>query len=206
MQAVGVTAVGAVLGWLVGGTVAALVLGGVSLVFAVAFGLAVARGEPYRGSSLGAWRAVIDATWSALNTWAGAIYYATHRVFGNPHDPQRSRGTGSIWLERGFIPHGRDPVTGQRTWYATTIGTVKAGSYPAVDPHEQFHVFQARLLGPFYLPLVAINYVVATIIPYWLVVPSDKRRPVTGVFTYFTHGVYPHVWNEAWAYHSKGPK
>lgn len=205
LQAIAVTAVGAVLGWLIGGPIAALVLGAISLGFAVGFGRAVARGEPYRGAG-GARRAVIDATWSSPNTWVGAIYYGIHRLAGNTHDPERSRGTGAIWLEKGFIPQRRDSDTGKvAAWYATTIGTVKAGSYDEVDPHEQFHVFQARLFGPLYVPLVVANYLVATVLPYWFLVPSECRRPISGVVTYFTHGVYPHVWNEWWAYQSKGP-
>ena len=44
--AIAVTAVGGLMGALVGGSLGAAILGGVSLLFAVPFGLAVARAEP----------------------------------------------------------------------------------------------------------------------------------------------------------------
>lgn len=183
-----VTATGAALGFVVGDDVGAAVAGVLSALAAISFGRAVAQGKPYAGG-LGAWRCLVDATWSSLNTWAGALYYAVHRLTGNSHDLGRSAGKGSIWLTRGVVPT-----------YATTIGTVKAGSNDGIDSHEEIHIFQARLFGPLYIPLVVLNYVVATIVPYWLLFRDKTRYPITGLASYFENGVYPHVWNELWAY------
>ncbi len=183
-----VIATGTVLGLLLGGEVGALVLGVGSLAFAVPFARAVASGRPYAGRG-GLWRLIIDATWSSLNTWGGAVYYGVHRIFGNTHEPEKSAGRGSIWLTKGVVPK-----------YATTIGPVKAGSHDRVDFHEEIHVFQARLFGPFYMPLVVLNYIVGTIVPYWLLFRDKERYPITGFVSYFENGVYPHVWNELWAY------
>lgn len=183
-----VTATGAALGFLVGDAVGAGIVGGLSAVFAISFGRAVAQGRPYAGG-LGAWRCFVDATWSSVNTWAGAAYYAIHRLTGNSHDLAKSAGKGSIWLTRGVVAK-----------YATTIGTVKAGSSSAIDRHEEVHIFQARLFGPLYIPLVILNYVVATVVPYWLLFRDKARYPITGFASYFENGVYPHVWNELWAY------
>jgi hypothetical protein len=186
VQGLAVAATGAVLGFLVGGPIGA-VIGGVLLgAFAIPYGWAVARGEMYAGDALGVWRAVLDATWSSLNTAAAALYYGVHRLTGNTHNLARTRRSGAIWLDRGVV-----------TKYATTIGTVKAGSDDHIDRHEMLHVFQARLFGPLYLPLVGLNYVLATIIPYWLLL---EHRPITGFGSYFENGVYPNVWNELWAY------
>jgi hypothetical protein len=183
-----VTATGAVMGLLLAGSIGAVLFGLVSLAAAIPFGRAVVQGTPYQGG-LGAVRCAIDATWSSLNTWAGAIYYAVHRLTGNTHELAKSAGKGSIWLKKGVVPK-----------YATTIGTVKAGSSDDIDAHEEIHVFQARLFGPLYIPLVALNYIVATIIPYWLLFRDKERYPITGFASYFENGVYPHVWNELWAY------
>lgn len=183
---VSVTGIG--MGFLLGGPIGSGIVGVLSALFAVPFGRAVTLGKPYTGA-LGAWRAFVDATWSAPNTWAGAVFYGIHRLTGNPHDLARSAGRGSIWLTRGVVPR-----------YATTIGTVKAGSNEHIDRHEEIHIFQARLLGPLYLPLVVLNYVVATVVPYWLLFRDKTRYPITGFASYFEHGVYPHVWNELWAY------
>lgn len=193
VQGVAVTAVGAGLGFGIGRRLGAVAGGVLSGLFAVPFGRAVAECRPYHGSARGVRRCILDATWSSLNTWAGAIYYGLHRMAGNHHDVVRSTGSGSIWLVNGVVPR-----------YATTIGTVKAGSTDAVDRHEEIHVFQARLFGPLYLPLVVLNYVVATVVPYWLLFYDKARYPITGFASYFEHGVYPHVWNELWAYRATG--
>ena len=183
-----VTATGLLIGFLAGGPIGAVLVGVLSALFAIPFGRAVAQGKPYAGA-LGFWRALIDATWSAPNTWAGAVYYSIHRLTGNTHDLARSAGKGSIWLTKGVVPA-----------YATTIGTVKAGSNDGIDRHEELHIFQARLFGPLYIPLVILNYIVATVVPYWLLFRDKARYPITGFSSYFENGVYPHVWNELWAY------
>lgn len=196
VEAVVVGVVGVLIGLAVGGTVGAVLLGGVSAGFAVAYGRAVWRGRPYEGGAAGVRRCVIDATWSSLNTWAGAVYYGVLRLTGNTIDAPRCQGKGSIWLVRGVVPK-----------YATTIGCVKAGSNDRIDRHEEIHVFQARLFGPLYLPLVGLNYAIATVVPYWLFVFRDRtRRPITGFRSYFENGVYPHVWNELWAYRATAAK
>jgi hypothetical protein len=193
IQGLVVTAIGVAIGFLIGGTLGAVVVGVLSGLFAIPYGLAVREGRPYAGSGLGAWRCFLDATWSSLNTWAGAFYYGIHRLTGNRIDAARSQGKGSIWLVKGVVSK-----------YATTIGIVKAGSNDSIDRHEEIHIFQARLFGPFYLVLVGLNYVVATVVPYWLLFRDKARRPIKGLGSYFENGVYPHVWNELWAYRATG--
>ena len=184
-----VVAVGVSIGWWLEGPVVGLIVGGLSALCAVAYGYGVGVSGAYSATPLNIWRLFIDATWSSFNTWAAAIYYGIHRVTGNSLDRSKSEGRGSLWLTRGAFPG-----------FATTIGNVKAGSDAKIDRHEELHIFQARLLGPLYIPAVALNYVLATILPYWLLYYDKSKRPVKGLGTYFMNGVYPHVWNEAWAY------
>ncbi len=189
VQGLAVAVVGAVFGLLIGAVIGAVV-GGVMLgAFAIPYGRAVALGEMYAGDALGVWRLILDATWSSLNTAAAALYYGVHRLTGNTHNLAKTKGSGAIWLDRGVVPK-----------YATTIGTVKAGSNPRIDRHEMLHVFQARLFGPLYLPLVGLNYMLATVVPYWLLL---EHQPITGFGSYFEKGVYPNVWNELWAYKAR---
>jgi hypothetical protein len=186
VQGLAVAATGALIGFLIGGVIGAVIGGALLGLFAIPYGRAVTQGQMYAGDALGVWRAIVDATWSSLNTAAAALYYGIHRLTGNPHNLARTKGSGAIWLDKGVV-----------TSYATTIGTVKAGSNDRIDRHEMIHVFQARLFGPLYLPLVGLNYVIATIIPYWLAL---EHEPITGFASYFEKGVYPNVWNELWAY------
>jgi hypothetical protein len=190
-----VTVVGAALGALigvgVGGSprVGAIVGGAVSLVIAVPYGRVVAQCRPYPRTALGARLCLVDATWSALNTWAGSLFHAILRLRHNPVEFERSRGAAVVFLSEQAIPG-----------YATTIGPVLAGCADRLERHERIHVFQARLFGPLYLPLVGLGFVVATLVPYWLLVPRERRRPVANVGDYFTNGVYRHTWHEWWAY------
>src|SRR5687767_6223965 len=91
VMGVSVTLTGTALGFLIGGPIGAGIVGVLSVLFAIPFGRAVALGRPYTGG-LGVWRAFVDATWSAPNTWAGAVYYGIHRLTGNTLDQARTAG------------------------------------------------------------------------------------------------------------------
>lgn len=153
------------------------------------YAIAVRKHAPYSFSRRGLWLWLVDSTWSAPNTFAGALFYEIERLRGNKPDFGQSQGSGTVWLEDQAI-----------VGYATTVGIVKAGSTRDVDAHENIHVFQARLFGPFYLPLVAGHYVVATLFPYWLVGYLKTNPPIRDIHTYFHRGVYPSTWHERWAY------
>lgn len=156
---------------------------------AVPYAFVVRKHRPYALSLRGVSQWFVDATWSAPNTVAGALFYAVERLRGNGPDQAKSHHSGSIHLTDQAI-----------TGYATTVGIVKAGSNDQVDAHENVHVFQARLLGPFYLPLVAANYALATVFPYWLRSYRRTNPPIRDLRTYFHQGVYHATWHERWAY------
>ncbi|MEU4443472.1 hypothetical protein AB0K14_08320 [Actinosynnema sp. NPDC050801] len=137
--------------------------------------------------------AVVDATWSLPNTIAGAAFLAWALARGNRVDAEFSRHRGTLGLRDGVIKG-----------FATTVGPVQAGIAMGVDDHEAVHVLQARLFGPLYLPLVLVNWVVATVLPYWLLYHDREAAPIDGVGAYFQRGVYPHCWHEEWAYRRQG--
>ncbi|MET8066475.1 glycine zipper family protein [Micromonospora sp. NPDC005686] len=184
---------GALLGQLAAGTVGLLVGAVVGLLVGAPFGWASASTGTYGAGPKGIFLFVVDHTWSLLNTFAGALYLALHLVFGHQLDRIVSAGSGRVNVVEGVSPR-----------YATTIGTVCAGSSPGIQRHEDVHVFQARLLGPFYLPLVALNYVLFTVVPVWLLWHDHTNAPINRFTRYFEIGVYPHVWNEAIAYRIQG--
>jgi hypothetical protein len=145
--------------------------------------------NPYPPGPRGWGLALVDLTWSLPNTVAGLLYLGAHLLAGHRVDPDASVHTGQIHVT-------------ERTHeaYVMTIGPVVAGATEEVRAHESVHVFQARVLGPLYLPLVALNYAVFTVAPVWLLYHDHVRWPIRDFATYFTHGVYPHTFHEVWAF------
>ncbi len=188
-----ITAMGGALGWVVGALggvpgIGSVVGVAISVPLALAGAVAVYRCRPYPPGLRGRALLAVDVTWSALNTWAGALFLTVLRRRGNELDAARSADTARVHLAAPAI-----------AGYATTVGMVVAGCSPRLERHEQVHVFQARLLGPLYLPLVGVGFVVATLLPYWLVSRRARSR-VRDLSSYFVAGVYPHTWHEYWAY------
>jgi hypothetical protein len=199
---------GLIVGLLVGGAIGAVIGGAIGLALGVFFGWTLARAHCYERSPKGVFLFVVDHTWSLLNTVAGSMFLLVSLAKGNELNVVDSRHTGKVVFTRGLIPN-RKRIVGPdrhvvRTYFATTVGNVMVGVHPDGSPglkrHEGVHVFQARLFGPFYLPLVAIGFAVAIVLPYWLLYHDRERRPIRSVRDYFMRGVYPHVWHEEWAY------
>lgn len=132
---------------------------------------------------------IVDNTWSLINTLVGAAFLFLNLALGNRLDRDRCADRSSLVLRNGVLKG-----------YATTIGPVEAGTNDHLDKHEAVHVFQARLFGPFFYPLVALSYVVCTLVPYWLIYHDHEKRPIKSFTDYFRQGVYPHTWHEEWAY------
>ncbi|WP_027345342.1 hypothetical protein [Hamadaea tsunoensis] len=192
------TAYGVVLGALAAGVTGALILGGIGLLLGILYGWAAASSGAYAdgGSSSPPrriWMFLVDHTWSMPNTVAGELFLLAQLVAGHSLDRTTSAGACRISVDRNFSPR-----------YATTIGPVCAGADPTIQRHEDVHVFQARLLGPLYLPLVAGNYALFTVAPIWLIYHDHAAAPINRLGRYFEIGVYPHVWNEAIAYRIQG--
>jgi hypothetical protein len=188
------------LGYLIGGTIGVLIGLAIGAILGAVFGWAVSTSQSYDlGSARGIVMYVVDLTWSLPNTLLGALYLALNLMVGNKLERTYSRHSGSVQLANGVFPKMRG-IT-----YLTTVGTVIAGVDPAVHAHERGHIFQARIFGPGYVPLVLANYVLATVIPFWWLYHNHTKYPIRQVAAYFMDGVYPHVWNEAWCYRVYGP-
>jgi len=94
------------------------------------------------------WLLLVDLTWSLPNTLFGFVFgNLIYPFFGIP-SRQLSEGEGWIsYRSRGFR-FGTDVLQ--------TLGTVNLGGR---GNHERVHVVQARILGPLFLPLHGMNYV-----------------------------------------------
>jgi hypothetical protein len=150
-------------------------------------GYRMAQAESYFGVK-GFLALLWDHLWSLPNTVLGSIFAAI--TFKIPIDKSLSAGTGRLVLTNGVF---RD--------FDTTIGNVTAGN--SVDVHENVHVVQARIFGPFLYLLWILNYIINTILPWWLII--QKPRPAN-FGKYFVCGVYPYTLFELWAYRVQGTK
>jgi hypothetical protein len=167
------------------------------LALGAVFGATLATARVYPPSARGVGLFLVDHSWSLPNTITGAIFLLGHLAAGHPVDRARSRHSGRL------------AVSG-RVWagYVTTVGTVVAGLRPSSPAslvrHEDLHVLQARIFGPGYLPFVLAHYLLYTIFPVWWLYHDHQSAPITGPGRYFSSGVYPHIWHEAWAYRRQG--
>jgi hypothetical protein len=212
------TLTGALVGGLVGGLPGALIGGVIGLVTGLGYGITLIRAGSYDATPRNIGRFVVDHTWSLLNTAVGSVFLLGNLIIRNELNVEDSRRSASVVFTRGVIPNRKRIV---QVWtkagpeqkvirrhFATTVGNVKVGVGPqsgiGLKQHEDVHVFQARLFGPFYIPLVGLGFLVAIVLPYWLLYHDRARRPIRSVGDYFMRGVYPHVWHEEWAYRVGG--
>ena len=184
----------ALFGGLAGGVPGALAGGLAGALLGGGYGWAVGAGRAYDlRTPRGVATLVVDLTWSLPNTAAGAVFLLVNLGCRNKLDRAFTAGRGMVGLHNGVF-----------AGYATTIGPVQAGTGKGIDDPEAVHVLQARIFGPLYLALVLANYVLATVLPYWLLYHDRAARPITGLGTYLRRGVYPHTWHEEWAYRVQG--
>jgi RHS repeat-associated protein len=182
------TATNAAAGFLVGGVAGAIVGG----IMGAAHGFAMAYAESYDWGSFGGWAEFLaDNTWSLPNSVVGSLFATLNLIGGNSVDDATSKDTGELYFSgQWFSP------------FDTTLGNVTVGT--VVPEHERTHALQARLFGPLFYPLVLANYVVATVLPYWVFYHDFAAHPIKSIGDYFKCGVYPHTWHEEWAYSVQG--
>ena len=93
---------------------------------------------------------LVDATWSLPNTLFGFVFgNLIYPWFG---DLSRKDSEGGGWV----VYKASGAGTGFGHDVLQTLGTVNLGG---AGNHEKVHVLQARILGPAYLPFVALSYV-----------------------------------------------
>lgn len=97
---------------------------------------------------------VLDNTWALPSTLLGAVVgNIVYPFFGSP---SAQLSGGKEWVSykaRGASGFGVDVLQ--------TLGTVNIGG---PGNHERVHLLQARILGPAFLPIVCISYVITTLL------------------------------------------
>ena len=163
----------------VNNTVALIVAGVGALVGGVYSIVAFARGI-YGWGPLSILGYLLDMSWSLPNSAASLLVWLPACAiaggdFNEPDDNSRRSGT--------FV-YQENPRGGG--YAATTIGTVIAGGWCS---HEEMHVWQARLFGPFYLPAYGLSWVLNLLF-----------RLCTGKVEELALQAYYRVCFEDWAY------
>ena len=148
----------------------ALVVGGLNGV------IGGARGT-YSRDRLGAAAFVLDSSWALATTTAALGVHLIDTVGGAGYVAESSRRRNRHVYRGGFTP---------RRGYAVTVGNVisAAGDTSTesrrrlVDEHEETHVWQTRILGPFFAPLYLGWSVLgaAAAVPRWLATARPRPR------------------------------
>lgn len=127
----------------------ALIVGAVMGVVAGVYSAFAIASRIYKIGFLSILGYIVDVTWSLLNSLAGlAVWIPAALISGanfcTPTEDSRRSGT--------FV-YDKNPRGGG--FGATTIGTVIAGGWSS---HEEVHVWQARLFGPFYMIIYILSF------------------------------------------------
>jgi hypothetical protein len=193
------------LGGVVGTFTAFLIGGSIGLVYGILSGAV----QSYDLGALGGWgMLLLDMTWSLPNTVFGVLTGSwIYLLFGTP---SQSLSSGLGWVS--YAPRGG---SGFGHGVLQTVGTINIGG---AGQHERMHLLQARVFGPLYLPLFAVNYVFTGLIQLlftctiglllkaigsrqtaWLEPPA--KSAVQGPFGW----IYYATFFELWAYASGNP-
>jgi hypothetical protein len=151
---------------------------------------------------------LVDMTWSALNTVWGVV--VGNLIFWFAGSPSRADSAGAGWIV--FKPYSS---SGFGNSVLQTHGTLNLGG---AGQHEKMHLMQARTLGPLYLPLFLVSYVVTTAIQVawtltlgWILVLLKLRTkvalqpPARSAVGGFFGWIYYATPFELWAYASGNP-
>lgn len=186
--------------------VLALLIGG---IFGLLYGLETGILLSYKlDSGVGWLQLIVDFTWSLVNTIFGFIFGNIIYIFFG--SPSRASSKDKGWI--AFAPRGSGKFGNK---VLQTLGTVNLGG---AGQHELMHVLQARIFGPLYLPIFAVNYVVNFIIQVlftatvglalWLLKLRDTpyfRPPSRSAVSGFFGWIYYANLFELWAYGSGNP-
>lgn len=179
-------------------------------LFGLAYGLQAGIFGIYPLPGIKGWiELVVDMTWSLPNTIFGFVLgNCIYPFFG---DIAKNQSNNSGWIVYKSPPGG----SGFGKNVLQTLGTINIGG---AGQHERMHLLQARIFGPFYLVLFALNYACTFIIQVfwtytlggllWLLKirlkPYFKPSSHSAVQGFFGW-IYYATFFELWAYASGNP-
>lgn len=140
---------------------------------------------------------VLDSTWGLASTAGSLGSHVIAVVRGRPgYAPHLSEREDRHVYERGFQP---------RAGFLITVGNVVSGAGDTSTPrrqrlvrhHEHEHVWQGRLLGPFYPPLYAAWMAAGAAVGVLVWATRSRDQPLFRVVETYAYYMNPFEW---WAY------
>lgn len=196
IEGVGCAVAGAALGWAAGWWIhpaLGLAMAAVGLLNGAVSG---ARGIYTWRKPVGWLAFVLDSTWATLPVLSGLLAHLVALLRNGGYVPELSHRQGYHVYRAGAVP---------RKGYAMTLGNVVSGAADVERPrraelvrdHEAVHVWQARWLGPLYLPLYGLWSALGALVgvPVWLL--RGRRHPLGDVVEACSYYMNPFEW---WAY------
>ncbi len=120
------------------------------VIFGLLYGLMAGLLRAYELSAhTGVLTLLVDLSWSLPNTIAGFFLGKPIYIFFGT--PSRAQSENEGWISykaRGTSGFGID---------VQSTGTANLGG---AGNHEKVHLLQARILGPLFIPLVIVNYII----------------------------------------------
>lgn len=134
---------------LLGWETVSIIVGAIIALLGLVYGIIAFYKDIYGWGFLSLSGFFLDMSWSMLNTVAGLLVWLPISAiaggpFISPNDNTRRSGC--------FVFQNNPRGGG---YAATTIGTVIAGGW---DSHEETHVWQARIFGPFYMAIYVFSW------------------------------------------------
>ena len=141
------------------------------VVFGLLYGLMAGLLRSYDlATPTGVLTLLVDLTWSLVSTIIGFVLgNLIYMFFGTP---SRAFSESQGWIS--YAPRG---TSGFGVDVLQTIGTVNLGGD---GKHEKVHLLQARILGPVFIPLVIVSYIVTGAIQILFTITVGAILKATG--------------------------
>ena len=143
----------------------------VGVIFGLLYGLMAGLLRAYDlATHTGVLTLIVDLSWSFISTIIGFVLgNSIYIFFGNPSRALSENEGWIVYQARGTSGFGVDVLQ--------TIGTVNLGG---AGKHEKVHLLQARILGPVFIPLIIVSYIITGAIQILFTITIGAILKATG--------------------------
>jgi len=143
----------------------------VGVIFGLLYGLMAGLLRAYDlATHTGVLTLIVDLSWSFISTIIGFVLgNSIYIFFGNP--------SRALSENEGWIAYQARGTSGFGVDVLQTIGTVNLGG---AGKHEKVHLLQARILGPVFIPLIIVSYIITGAIQILFTITIGAILKATG--------------------------